>query len=77
MAEFAPNDVLMSYWDLDNKESSYLDDYYIPALRSYLVGLSSLATTKPKLDVRQYSSRMSLANLESRLRVSSSKFNTL
>ena len=77
MTQFAPNDLLMSYWDLDKKGSSYTDDYYVPALKSYLLGLSSLAEQKSRLDVRQYSSRMSLTNLESRLRTSSSNYSSL
>lgn len=76
MAQYAPNDLLMSYWNLDSKDSRYADDFFVPALRSYLLGLSATATSNPKIDVRLYSARMSMMNLESRLRTSSTSFDT-
>lgn len=68
IAKYAPNDLLMEFWDLEKSNSSYFDDYYVEALRLYLLGLDSLGQKPKDLDIREYSSRMSLTNMQLRIK---------
>lgn len=74
IAKYAPNDLLMELWDLEKSSSTYLSDYYVEALRLYLLGLDSLGQKPKSLDIREYSSRMSLTNMQLRLKASNEGF---
>ncbi len=68
--------MIMEYWDIDKRPSSFLDDFYLPALVKFMTGVDSVLKEGQSFDIRAYTSRFSLTNLERRLR-DSSQFSNL
>ena len=73
--QFIPNDVTSDYWDIVKRPSSYNEDFCVPAIGFYMQGvLKSREKKVAEFDTRSFATRLSLENMQKRLKVSAGNY---